>query len=155
MVCVLQLVKAHIIIVCQANCTSSLGLQFSPVVNQTIKKQSEKLVAAGFTLHFLLSLPSTSRPGPLPPPRVYVHCSVRNFSRSFGLKCSSQSFKVEAEAVYKVKLVGPDGEKKFEAAGNCYVLDAKQSCNLYKTHNCSNKLDGKVISDIRFIVEPS
>ncbi|GMP23182.1 hypothetical protein CsSME_00000871 [Camellia sinensis var. sinensis] len=37
-------------------------------------------------------------------------CSFKSVSKAFGLK-SSSSFRVSAMAVYKVKLIGPDGQE--------------------------------------------
>ncbi|CAJ1977588.1 unnamed protein product [Sphenostylis stenocarpa] len=61
--------------------------------------------------------------------------SVKNVSKVFGLK--SSSFKVSAMAVYKVKLVGPDGvEHEFEAPDDSYILDSAESAGVELPYSC-------------------
>ncbi|KAM1804069.1 hypothetical protein ACFX12_029980 [Malus domestica] len=61
--------------------------------------------------------------------------SVKNISKSFGLKASSNS-RASME-VYKVKLIGPDGvENEFEAADDCYILDAAENAGVELPYSC-------------------
>ncbi|KAF8395393.1 hypothetical protein HHK36_019339 [Tetracentron sinense] len=61
--------------------------------------------------------------------------SVKRISKVFGLK--SSSFRVSAMAVYKVKLIGPDGkEDEFEAPDDTYVLDAAEEAGLELPYSC-------------------
>ncbi|XP_009347787.2 ferredoxin, root R-B1-like [Pyrus x bretschneideri] len=61
--------------------------------------------------------------------------SVKNISKSFGLKASS-NFRASME-VYKVKLIGPDGvENEFEAADDCYILDAAENAGVELPYSC-------------------
>ncbi|EEF38535.1 ferredoxin, root R-B2 [Ricinus communis] len=61
--------------------------------------------------------------------------SVRSISKSFGLKCS-QNFKASM-AVYKVKLIGPDGEEnEFEASDDTYILDAAENAGVELPYSC-------------------
>lgn len=62
--------------------------------------------------------------------------SVKNVSRSFGLK-SSSSFKVTAMAAYKVKLIGPEGqEHEFEAPDDSYILDSAENAGIELSYSC-------------------
>ncbi|XP_021856793.1 ferredoxin, root R-B1 [Spinacia oleracea] len=62
--------------------------------------------------------------------------SVKSISKSFGLKCSS-SYRTTAMAVYKVKLIGPDGtENEFEAADDVYILDAAEEAGVELPYSC-------------------
>ncbi|KAL5140210.1 Ferredoxin-3, chloroplastic [Glycine soja] len=61
--------------------------------------------------------------------------SVKNVSKVFGLK--SSSFRVSAMAVYKVKLIGPDGEEnEFEAPDDTYILDAAENAGVELPYSC-------------------
>ncbi|KAA8534559.1 hypothetical protein F0562_032076 [Nyssa sinensis] len=62
--------------------------------------------------------------------------SVKNVSKTFGLK-SSSSFRVSAMAVYKVKLIGPDGEENvIDAPDDAYVLDSVENAGLELPYSC-------------------
>ncbi|XP_027367095.1 ferredoxin, root R-B2-like [Abrus precatorius] len=61
--------------------------------------------------------------------------SVKNISKGFGLR--SSSFRVSAMAVYKVKLIGPDGEEnEFEAPDDSYILDSAENGGLELPYSC-------------------
>ncbi|KAI4347866.1 hypothetical protein L6164_008643 [Bauhinia variegata] len=61
--------------------------------------------------------------------------SVKRVSKVFGLK--SSSFRVSAMAMYKVKLIGPDGvENEFEAPDGCYILDSVESAGVELPYSC-------------------
>ncbi|RDX90969.1 Ferredoxin-3, chloroplastic, partial [Mucuna pruriens] len=61
--------------------------------------------------------------------------SVKNVSKAFGLK--SSSFRVSAMAVYKVKLIGPDGaEHEFEAPDDSYILDSAENAGVELPYSC-------------------
>ncbi|KAJ7970582.1 Ferredoxin [Quillaja saponaria] len=61
--------------------------------------------------------------------------SVKSVSKVFGLK--SSPFKVSAMAVYKVKLIGPDGEEsEFEAPDDTYILDSAENAGLELPYSC-------------------
>ncbi|KAF3644195.1 60S ribosomal protein L10a [Capsicum annuum] len=61
---------------------------------------------------------------------------VRSISKAFGLKASS-GFKLSASAVYKVKLVCPDGvEHEFEAPSDTYILDAAENAGVELPYSC-------------------
>ncbi|OVA09990.1 2Fe-2S ferredoxin-type domain [Macleaya cordata] len=62
--------------------------------------------------------------------------SVKSISKAFGLK-SSSCFRVSAMAVYKVKLIGPDGqENEFEAPDDTYILDSAENAGLELPYSC-------------------
>ncbi|KAK6926578.1 2Fe-2S ferredoxin-type iron-sulfur binding domain [Dillenia turbinata] len=62
--------------------------------------------------------------------------SVKSVSRIFGLKCSS-GYRATAMAVYKVKLIGPDGqENEFEAPDDTYILDAAEAAGVELPYSC-------------------
>lgn len=61
--------------------------------------------------------------------------SVKNVSKTFGLK--SSGFRVSAMAVYKVKLIGPDGEEnEFEAPDDTYILDSAENAGVELPYSC-------------------
>ncbi|EEF46589.1 ferredoxin, root R-B1 isoform X2 [Ricinus communis] len=62
--------------------------------------------------------------------------SVKNVSKAFGLK--SSSFRVSAMSkVYKVKLIGPNGEEsEFDAPDDTYVLDAAENAGVELPYSC-------------------
>lgn len=61
--------------------------------------------------------------------------SMKNVSKAFGLKPSS--FRVSAMAVYKVKLIGPDGaENEFEAPDDSYILDSAENAGVELPYSC-------------------
>ncbi|KEH44305.1 ferredoxin, root R-B1 isoform X2 [Medicago truncatula] len=61
--------------------------------------------------------------------------SVKNVSKTFGLK--SSSFRVSAMAVYKVKLIGPDGtENEFDAPDDSYILDSAEDAGVELPYSC-------------------
>lgn len=58
---------------------------------------------------------------------------VKNISKSFGLKATN-GFKASA---YKIKLVTPEGvEHEFEAADDCYILDAAEEAGVELPYSC-------------------
>ncbi|KAL0401489.1 UNVERIFIED_CONTAM: Ferredoxin-3, chloroplastic [Sesamum latifolium] len=68
--------------------------------------------------------------------KSYSIGSVKSVSRAFGLK-SVPSFRVSAMAVYKVKLIGPEGEEhEIEAPDNEYILDAAENVGMELPYSC-------------------
>ncbi|KAK9187420.1 hypothetical protein WN944_018815 [Citrus x changshan-huyou] len=61
--------------------------------------------------------------------------STRSVSKAFGLKCSS--FKASAMAVYKVKLIGPNGEEnEFDAPDDAYIIDSAEDAGMELPYSC-------------------
>ena len=89
-----------------------------------------------------LTLPRASLSGPVPARRSCALfkspssvSSVKNVSKVFGLK--SSPFRVSAMAVYKVKLIGPDGEEnEFEAPDDSYILDSAEEAGMELPYSC-------------------
>ncbi|KAK1587618.1 hypothetical protein Q3G72_014873 [Acer saccharum] len=64
-----------------------------------------------------------------------VFGSVKSISKSFGLKCSP-NYRASM-AVYKVKLIGPDGnETEFEAPDDTYILDSAECAGIELPYSC-------------------
>eukprot|EP00262_Sarcandra_glabra_P007766 TRINITY_DN20709_c0_g1_i1.p1 TRINITY_DN20709_c0_g1~~TRINITY_DN20709_c0_g1_i1.p1 ORF type:complete len:177 (-),score=21.45 TRINITY_DN20709_c0_g1_i1:32-490(-) len=62
--------------------------------------------------------------------------SVKCISKAFGLK-SSTFFRTAAMAVYKVKLIGPEGEEnEFDAPDDTYILDSAEKAGLELPYSC-------------------
>ncbi|XP_030458690.1 ferredoxin, root R-B1-like [Syzygium oleosum] len=61
--------------------------------------------------------------------------SVNRVSKSFGLK-SSADFRTSM-AVYKIKLIGPNGEEnEFDAPDDTYILDSAENAGLELPYSC-------------------
>ncbi|XP_008804846.2 ferredoxin, root R-B1 [Phoenix dactylifera] len=62
--------------------------------------------------------------------------SVKCISKASSLKISNR-FRAAAMAVYKVKLVGPEGqEHEFEAPDDTYILDAAETAGVELPYSC-------------------
>ncbi|KAL7165862.1 hypothetical protein ACSBR2_036683 [Camellia fascicularis] len=62
--------------------------------------------------------------------------SIKSVCKVFGLK-SLSFFRVSAMAVYKVKLIGLDGqESEFEAPDDAYILDSAENEGLELPYSC-------------------
>lgn len=61
--------------------------------------------------------------------------SVRSASSMFGLKPGA-SFKARAMAVYKVKLITPEGEQEIEAPDDQYILDVAEVAGMELPYSC-------------------
>ncbi|CAA7019026.1 unnamed protein product [Microthlaspi erraticum] len=62
--------------------------------------------------------------------------STNKVARSFGLKCSANSG-ATMSAVYKVKLIGPEGqENEFEVQDGQYILDAAEEAGVDVPYSC-------------------
>nr|ARM38923.1 ferredoxin [Oncidium hybrid cultivar] len=62
---------------------------------------------------------------------------TKSISKSSKLKSESNCFKATAMAVYKVKLIGPDGqENEFEAPDDAYILDSAENAGIDLPYSC-------------------
>ncbi|XP_057474948.1 ferredoxin, root R-B1-like isoform X1 [Actinidia eriantha] len=62
--------------------------------------------------------------------------SLKSAPKAFGLK-SSNKFRAYAMAVYKIKLIDPDGkEHEFEAPDDAYVLDSAENAGVELPYSC-------------------
>ncbi|KAL8501151.1 hypothetical protein ACS0TY_020642 [Phlomoides rotata] len=62
--------------------------------------------------------------------------SVKSTFKAFGLK-AKPDFRASAMTVYKVKLVGPDGnECEFEAPDDAYILDSAENAGVELPYSC-------------------
>ncbi|KAL9235433.1 hypothetical protein vseg_010191 [Gypsophila vaccaria] len=82
----------------------------------------------------LLTVPKTTVMSPMFKCPASVS-SVKSVSKSFGLKTSS-SYRTTAMAVYKVKLVTPEGEHEFEAPDDAYILDSAEDAGIELPYSC-------------------
>ncbi|KAK9734555.1 hypothetical protein RND81_04G147900 [Saponaria officinalis] len=82
----------------------------------------------------LLTVPKTTVMSPMFKCPASV-ASVKTVSKSFGLKTSS-SYRTTAMAVYKVKLVTPEGEHEFDAPDDAYILDSAEDAGIELPYSC-------------------
>ncbi|KAL2536119.1 Ferredoxin-3 [Forsythia ovata] len=62
--------------------------------------------------------------------------SLKSISKTFTLKAKS-GFRASAMAVYKIKLIGPDGtENEFEAPDDAYILDSAENAGIELPYSC-------------------
>ncbi|CAK9177663.1 unnamed protein product [Ilex paraguariensis] len=62
--------------------------------------------------------------------------SVKSISKTFGLK-STYGFRASAMAVYKIKLIGENGEEtEFEAPDDAYILDSAENVGIQLPYSC-------------------
>ncbi|XP_042470913.1 ferredoxin, root R-B2-like [Zingiber officinale] len=62
--------------------------------------------------------------------------SLKCISKASALKVSN-NFRASAMAVYKVKLIDPEGvEHEFEASGDTYILDAAEDAGIELPYSC-------------------
>ncbi|XP_073286695.1 ferredoxin, root R-B2-like [Primulina huaijiensis] len=62
--------------------------------------------------------------------------SVKRIGKSFGLE-AKPDFRVSAMAVYKVKLIGPEGDEcEFEAPDDAYILDTAEAAGIDLPYSC-------------------
>ncbi|KAM0946188.1 hypothetical protein DsansV1_C09g0092331 [Dioscorea sansibarensis] len=62
--------------------------------------------------------------------------SSKHVSKAFGLKVSN-CFKATAMAVYKVKVIGPDGDgQEFDAPDDAYILESAETAGLDLPYSC-------------------
>ncbi|XP_072999274.1 ferredoxin, root R-B1-like [Typha latifolia] len=62
--------------------------------------------------------------------------SSKHLSKASGLKVSN-SFRASAMAVYKVKLISPDGQEyEFDAPDDTYILDAAETAGVELPYSC-------------------
>ncbi|KAL0928864.1 hypothetical protein M5K25_000791 [Dendrobium thyrsiflorum] len=62
---------------------------------------------------------------------------TKSISKTSRLNTESNSFKTTAMTVYKVKLIGPDGqENEFEAPDDSYILDSAENVGIDLPYSC-------------------
>ncbi|KZV30538.1 ferredoxin-3, chloroplastic [Dorcoceras hygrometricum] len=62
--------------------------------------------------------------------------SVKSIAKKFGLE-AKPDFRVSAMAVYKIKLIGPEGDEyEFEAPDDAYILDTAESAGIDLPYSC-------------------
>ncbi|XP_074268151.1 ferredoxin, root R-B1-like [Silene latifolia] len=83
----------------------------------------------------LLSIPKTCLPSPMFKCPTSVG-PLKSVSQTLGLKTSS-SYRTTAMAVYKVKLITPEGdEHEFEAPDDAYILDSAENAGVELPYSC-------------------